>query len=77
MDVPSKKSMMDSGKTGAVSGGTLAVGEIVGRALLGRGVGTAVGGISAAAAESGGKRDTMAIIAVERAANELTNGSGA
>jgi len=69
--------MMDAGKTGAVDGGSLAVGEIMGRALLGRGAGTAVGGIVAASTAEGNSRDTLATIAIERAANELTQGSGA
>lgn len=75
--IPNKKSTMQAGKFGGVNGITLGVGEIAGRALVGRGVGTAVGGILAAATETGTTRDTMALIAVERAVNELTNGSGA
>jgi len=77
MQVPSKDSMMDSTKTGATAGGGSALGQIMGRALLGRGVGTGVGGIVAASALDGNNRDMAAAMAIERAANELTQGSGA
>lgn len=73
--VPSKKDATKAAKTGGINGGALALGELAGRALLGRGPGTAVGGLAAASAESGTHRDTMAIIAIERAANELTGGN--
>lgn len=75
--IPSKKSVSQSAKFGGVNGVTVGVGELAGRALLGRGIGTAVGGIVAAATETGTTRDTMSLIAVERAVNELTGGSGA
>lgn len=68
-------SAKDAGKTGALDGGALAAGEILGRAVLGRGPGTAVGGIAAAATESGTTRDTMALVAIERAANEMFGGN--
>lgn len=73
--VPTMSSLKKAGKAGGIDGGTLAAGEILGRAVIGRGPGTAVGGILAAASESGQTRDTMAMIAVERAANELTGGA--
>lgn len=73
--VPTMKSAKAAGKAGAFNGGTLAAGEILGRAVLGRGPGTAVGGIAAAAAESGQTRDTMALVAIERAANEMFGGA--
>lgn len=69
--VPTKDSLKKAGKTGGMNGGLLAAGEVAGRAVLGRGPGTAVGGIIAAAAEEGQTRDTMSLIAVERAANEV------
>lgn len=75
--VPSKKDAMNAGKTGGVNGIALGVGEAAGRTLLGRGPGTALGGLAAAATEDGEHRDTMSIIAVERAINEMTGGSGA
>lgn len=68
-------SAKDAGKTGALDGGALAAGEILGRAVLGRGPGTALGGIAAAATESGTTRDTMALVAIERAANEMFGGA--
>lgn len=75
--VPTKKSTKKAGKTGGINGTALALGESAGRTLLGRGPGTAFGGLLAAAAEDGQNRDTMSIIAVERAVNEMTGGSGA
>lgn len=75
--VPSKNSAKDAGKTGGVNGVALGIGEAAGRTLLGRGPGTALGGLAAAASEDGEHRDTMSIIAIERAVNEMTGGSGA
>lgn len=69
--VPTGSSLKKAGKTGLFDGGTLAVGEIAGRSVLGPGAGTAVGGILAASSESGATRDTMATIAVERAIQEM------
>lgn len=73
--VPTKNSVVSAGKSGGVNGTVLALGETAGRVVLGRGPGTAAGGILAAATESGNTRDTMALIAVERAVNELTGGA--
>lgn len=73
--VPTKNSVVSASKHGGINGTVLAVGETAGRAVLGRGVGTAAGGILAAASESGNTRDTMALVAVERAVNELTGGA--
>lgn len=75
--VPSKNDVKDAGKTGGINGTALALGEAAGRMTIGRGPGTAVGGLLAAASETGTNRDTMSIIAVERAVNEMTGGSGA
>lgn len=69
--VPTKNSVMKAGKSGGIDGTTLAVGEVAGRAVAGRGIGTAIGGVLAASTESGDTRDTMALIAVERAVNEV------
>lgn len=73
--VPTKSSLTSAGKSGAIDGTTLAIGEVLGRAVIGPGPGTALGGIAAAATESGTTRDTMATIAVERGMNELFGGS--
>jgi hypothetical protein len=73
--VPTKKSVVSAGKSGGIDGTVLAIGEAAGRAVMGRGPGTAVGGVLAAATESGNTRDTMALIAVERAVNEVTEGA--
>jgi hypothetical protein len=75
--VPSGDDAKDAGKTGGVNGAALALGEAAGRAVIGRGPGTAIGGLAAAASETGTHRDTMSIIAIERAVNEMTGGSGA
>jgi len=75
--MPSKESAKDAGKTGGINGIALGIGEAAGRAVLGRGPGTAVGGLLAAASEEGQNRDTMSIMAIERAVNEMTGGRGA
>jgi hypothetical protein len=78
--VPTKSTLMDSGKSGIVDGGVLAAGEVAGRSLIGPGIGTMVGGLAAASSEQteDGKLsqtgETMALIAVERGANELIGG---
>lgn len=69
--LPDKNSGMEAGKTGAVNGGPLAIGEALGRSVLGRGLGTAIGGIAVASAADGDQRDVMATIAVERGVSEL------
>ena len=69
--MPDKNSAIDAGKTGATQGAPLAIGETLGRGVLGRGIGTAVGGIAVASAQSGQTRDTMALVAVERGVNEM------
>lgn len=69
--VPGTSDATDAGKTGVLEGGAVGVGEALGRALLGPGLGTAAGGIAAAAAQSGSSRDRMAAIAIERAVNEV------
>lgn len=75
--VPTKQTAKDAGKTGGINGAVLGLGEAAGRAVIGRGPGTAIGGLLAAASEDGEHRDTMSILAVERAINEMTGGSGA
>lgn len=73
--VPTKNSLMDAGKTGFVDGTTLATGETLGRSVLGPGLGTAIGGMVAASAQSGTARDRMATIAAERGMSELFTGA--
>ena len=60
--------------SGAINGGSLAIGEVLGRAVLGPGLGTAAGGVLAASTDSGETRDTMALVAVERGMQELMGG---
>lgn len=69
--MPGTSDATDAGKTGALEGGAVGIGEALGRTLLGPGLGTAAGGIAVAAAQSGGSRDRMAAIAIERAVNEV------
>lgn len=63
-------SVKSASKSGGIDGGLLAAGEITGRQMMGP-AGVAVGGILAAATESGEARDRMATMAIERAANEV------
>lgn len=74
--IPSKSSALDAGKTSLMEGAYLGVGETLGRSLLGPGIGTMAGGVAAAASESGNARDRMAMVAGERAINELLAGGG-
>lgn len=67
---------MSAGKSGGVNGTVLALGETLGRGVLGRGIGTAAGGIVAASALDGMDRDAASMIAVERGMNELFLGGG-
>lgn len=69
--VPTGDSVKSAGMSGAINGGSLAIGELLGRAVLGPGIGTAAGGVLAASTDSGETRDTMALVAVERGMNEL------
>lgn len=69
--LPDKSSGLDASKTGAVTGAPLAIGEALGRSVLGRGLGTAIGGIAVASAADTQHRDHMATIAVERGVSEL------
>jgi len=75
VSVPTTSDVMDSAKTGGMNGGMLVAGETVGRATLGPGVGTLLGGILAASTMSGNDRDIMTTIAVERAGTELLGGA--
>lgn len=74
VEVPGQSSLKSAAKTGGVNGTVLTLGETFGRAFLGRGLGTAAGGVVSAAALSGTDRDTAAVVAVERGLNELLSG---
>lgn len=76
VDVPSQSSLTSAAKAGGINGSVLALGETLGRSTLGRGIGTAAGGIIGASALSGADRDTAAMIAVERGMTELFAGGG-
>lgn len=77
VSVPTKNSVTDSAKSGAMAGVPAGLGAAFGRGLLGPGIGTAVGGIAGASMLDGDSRDTMAQMAVYDAVNELlTMGSG-
>jgi hypothetical protein len=67
--------MMDAAKTGGINGTVLALGESLGRGVLGPGLGTAAGGVVSASALSGADRDTAALVAVERGMSELFGGA--
>lgn len=75
-EVPTTDDLTGAASDGAVPGTVLALGETVGRSVLGPGVGTAAGGIAAAATQSGDMRGTAALVAVERGMNELFSGMG-
>jgi len=72
--IPTKNSATDAGMTSISEGAYLGVGETLGRSIMGPGLGTMVGGVAAAASESGAARDRMAMVAGERAINELLAG---
>lgn len=72
--VPTKASAIDAGKTNVTEGMALGLAESLGRSVLGPGLGTAIGGLAVASAASGASRDRMAMVAGERAANELFGG---
>jgi hypothetical protein len=74
VQVPTKGSATDAAKTGGINGTATALGETVGRSIIGPGLGTAAGGVLAASAMSGTDRDIMATLAVERGMTELFAG---
>lgn len=76
VDVPTKDSLVDTAKTGGMSGTAVALGSTVGRSVIGSGIGTAAGGVIAASALDGSQRDVAATIAVERGMTELLAGGG-
>jgi hypothetical protein len=75
-DVPTTNDLKNSVTDGAVPGTALALGETVGRGVLGPGLGTALGGVAAASTQSGDDRTTMSVIAFERGMSELFAGAG-
>jgi len=74
--IPSKASAMDALGTQVMEGGYLGIGEVLGRSILGPGIGTMAGGLAAASSESGAARDRMAMVSGERAVTELLVGTG-
>ena len=74
-NVPTKSTLKDAATTGGMNGLASGVGRMAGRSVLGPGLGTAVGGVGAAAALDGTDRDMVATIAVDRAVDELFAGA--
>jgi hypothetical protein len=73
---PNKSSVMGT-KDGGIDGATVGVGTALGEAILGPAIGTAAGGVAAAAMESdGGRRDRMAAIAINEAVRQALVGGG-
>lgn len=69
--VPTANDVKDSGKS-SVGALPAAVGSAFGRKTLGRGLGTAAGGILGASTQSGTERDRMAQVSAYTAVQELT-----
>lgn len=76
VSVPTTNDVKGAAKDGAIAGGALGLGSVMGRSMLGPGLGTAVGGVAAASTLSGNARETASIIAVERGMSELFAGAG-
>lgn len=74
MDVPTKQSATDAGKS-SMSALAPGIGSVAGRRILGPGLGTAAGGILGSSALSGASRDRMAETSVYYAVNEVFNQS--
>jgi hypothetical protein len=65
--MPSKSSVVGT-KDGSIDGAAVGIGTALGEAIIGPSVGTAAGGIAAAAMESNDtRRDRMAAIAINEA----------
>lgn len=75
VDVPTTNDMTNSGMDGLKTGGAAGLGQLVGRSILGRGVGTAAGGVLAGAMLDGRQRETVAALGVERGMNEVFAGA--
>lgn len=73
--VPTTGDATEAGKSMAIQGGALGVGESLGRSILGPGIGTAVGGLAVASMNDGQDRKTQATIVGERAVSELMGGA--
>lgn len=71
VDVPTRDSATSALKDGGMTGGSAVLGEVIGRSILGPGVGTAAGGIVTASMLDGTSREIAASLAVERGANEI------
>jgi len=76
VEVPTTDDVTDTAKGGAMPGLAAGIGESVGRSILGPGIGTAAGSILAGSMLSGGNRDMVATLGVERGVNELMAGAG-
>ena len=75
VQVPTKNSVVDAGKSGAASGIPAGIGALAGKRVLGDGIGTAVGGIAGASTLEGQARDRMAETAVFVGATEIGSAS--
>lgn len=76
VSVPSKDSLSDAGKSGAMGGVPAGIGALAGRSFLGPGLGTAAGGIAGASMLSGDSRTNMAETAVFVGLTEMGGSSG-
>ena len=74
-DVPTKSSLKTSAKNGGINGLASGLGRNLGRGVLGPGIGTMAGGITAASMLDGNDRDMVATLAVDRGIDELLSAS--
>jgi hypothetical protein len=74
VDVPTTSDLTDAATGGAKNGLASGLGQSLGRSVLGPGLGTAAGGITAAAMLDGQDRMIVSTLAVESAIRELTAG---
>jgi hypothetical protein len=77
VDVPTTEGVRDAGMTGVINGLAGGVGAALGRGILGPGIGTAAGGVTAAAMLDGNDRDIVATYAVMDGMEELFSGASA
>lgn len=75
VSVPTTKSAKQAGEAGLTGGLPAGIGALAGKSVLGRGAGTAIGGILGASATSGSTRERTAEMAVFTGLTEL-GGSG-
>jgi len=75
--VPTTSDVSDGGMSGLKVGGAASIGGVLGRGILGPGLGTALGGtVAAAALDSNSDRDMAAALAVNQGMQELFAGGG-